>query len=350
MAAAFHAEGHRRRAPRSTCSCASLPTDRDFLVAVRHRDRPRRLEALPLRADDDLDYLRHARTVRRRLPRPPRRASRFDGDVRAMTEGELVYAGEPLLSVTAPIVEAQLVETLLINTVGARDDGRLQGGPGHAGLRRPPASSTSRPGATTASTPPSRVARAATSAVPPAPRWSWPAAATACRLSGTMAHCYVMAHDDEIDAFRSFLRALPGGIGPADRHLRHRSRAPRAAAVAAMDGEGCRPGRAPRLRRPRRPRPAGPARSSTTPAHERSDPRVGRPRRGPDRRAAWRRSARSTPSASAPGWAPAPTPPISSVVYKLVEHEGEPRVKLVRGQEDVSRPQAGVAAARRRTT
>ncbi|MFC4409633.1 nicotinate phosphoribosyltransferase [Chungangia koreensis] len=42
---------------------------------------------------------------------------RFTGDVYSMREGELVFGNEPLVRVEAPIVEAQLVETALLNIV-----------------------------------------------------------------------------------------------------------------------------------------------------------------------------------------------------------------------------------------
>lgn len=42
----------------------------------------------------------------------------FTGDVRALPEGTVVFPDEPLLEVTAPILEAQLFETVLINQVG----------------------------------------------------------------------------------------------------------------------------------------------------------------------------------------------------------------------------------------
>jgi nicotinic acid phosphoribosyltransferase len=41
----------------------------------------------------------------------------FSGDVWAVPKGRVVLAGEPLLEVTAPIAEAQLVETALLNEV-----------------------------------------------------------------------------------------------------------------------------------------------------------------------------------------------------------------------------------------
>ncbi len=42
---------------------------------------------------------------------------RFTGDVYSMVEGELVFANEPILRIEAPLVEAQLVETALLNIV-----------------------------------------------------------------------------------------------------------------------------------------------------------------------------------------------------------------------------------------
>ncbi|MEK3806241.1 nicotinate phosphoribosyltransferase [Bacillus sp. FSL H8-0547] len=42
---------------------------------------------------------------------------RFTGNVRSMVEGELVFANEPILRIEAPLAEAQLVETALLNIV-----------------------------------------------------------------------------------------------------------------------------------------------------------------------------------------------------------------------------------------
>src|SRR5262249_56212994 len=42
---------------------------------------------------------------------------RFTGDVWAMPEGTVAFAGEPLLRVTAPLIEAQIVETYLLSTI-----------------------------------------------------------------------------------------------------------------------------------------------------------------------------------------------------------------------------------------
>src|SRR5881392_3746741 len=42
---------------------------------------------------------------------------RFTGDVHAIPEGTVVFAGEPLVRVRAPLIEAQIVETFLLATV-----------------------------------------------------------------------------------------------------------------------------------------------------------------------------------------------------------------------------------------
>ncbi|MCQ6277256.1 nicotinate phosphoribosyltransferase [Bacillus sp. V3B] len=51
------------------------------------------------------DYIDFLRTVR------------FTGNVRAMKEGEVVFGNEPILRIEAPLIEAQLIETALLNIV-----------------------------------------------------------------------------------------------------------------------------------------------------------------------------------------------------------------------------------------
>ena len=42
---------------------------------------------------------------------------KFTGNIRAMQEGELCFGNEPLLRVEAPLIQAQLIETILLNIV-----------------------------------------------------------------------------------------------------------------------------------------------------------------------------------------------------------------------------------------
>ena len=100
-------------------SVRGLPPNRGYLVAAGIEPALAWLEDLRFTAAE-IDYLRQVPQLRQAparffddcLPR-----FRFTGDVWAVAEGEPVFAGEPLLRVTAPLVEAQLVETALLSTV-----------------------------------------------------------------------------------------------------------------------------------------------------------------------------------------------------------------------------------------
>jgi nicotinate phosphoribosyltransferase len=134
---------------------------------------------------------------------------RFRGEVWAMPEGEVVFAGEPLVRVTAPLIEAQLVETLLLNRIGfdtlvatkaSRIATACDGRPFFDFSAR-------RDHGTDAAL---RAARAAciggaagTSLVLAGQRFG-------LEMSGTMAHSYVMSFADERDAFAALARDFPG--------------------------------------------------------------------------------------------------------------------------------------------
>lgn len=92
-----------------------LPPRRGFLVAAGIDEAVDRVTAWTI-PDDDLDW------VRRELNWPadlvePLRGRRFTGEVWAVPEGSVVLADEPFLEVTAPLPEAQLVETTVLNAV-----------------------------------------------------------------------------------------------------------------------------------------------------------------------------------------------------------------------------------------
>jgi nicotinate phosphoribosyltransferase len=66
--------------------------------------------------DEDLEYLRR----REGYPEPVLEAFadlRFTGEVWAVPEGRIVFPEEPLLEITAPLPEAQVVETFLLNQI-----------------------------------------------------------------------------------------------------------------------------------------------------------------------------------------------------------------------------------------
>jgi nicotinate phosphoribosyltransferase len=136
---------------------------------------------------------------------------RFTGDVFAMPEGSLFFSNEPVLEITGPIIEAQLVETFVINTVnlqvtiaskGARSVYAAQG-------RRLVDFSLRRTQGTDAGL---KVARAsyiagfdATSNVLAGKMYGIP-------IAGTMAHSFITSFKEEIEAFRAFAHVFPDNI------------------------------------------------------------------------------------------------------------------------------------------
>jgi nicotinate phosphoribosyltransferase len=139
---------------------------------------------------------------------------RFTGDVEAIPEGTVVFANEPLLRVTAPLIEAQLVETVLLNqinfqvmiaTKAARVVLAAGGGAPGAGDRVVDFSPRRDHGTDAAM----KVARSA--AVAGCGGTSNVAAAMRYGLQpvGTMAHSYVLAFDTELEAFRCFIESFP---------------------------------------------------------------------------------------------------------------------------------------------
>lgn len=90
-----------------------LPTDRGYLVAAGLADCLHFLDRFQF-DDGELHHLgRQVGLDRGDLA--ALREVRFTGDVRAVPEGRVVFAGEPLLEVTAPIAQAQLIETAPLN-------------------------------------------------------------------------------------------------------------------------------------------------------------------------------------------------------------------------------------------
>jgi nicotinate phosphoribosyltransferase len=139
---------------------------------------------------------------------------RFSGDVEAIPEGTVTFANEPLLRVTAPLIEAQLIETVLLNqinfqtmiaTKAARVVLAAGGGEPGAGESVVDFSPRRDHGADAAM----KVARSA--AVAGCGGTSNVAAAMRYGLApvGTMAHSYVLAFDTEQGAFRCFVESFP---------------------------------------------------------------------------------------------------------------------------------------------
>src|ERR1700736_1702555 len=96
----------------------SLPPKRNFLIAAGLEQALEFLETLRF-SPEDIAYLRrHPAFVRISANFFDYLAAfQFTGDVWAMPEGTVCFPGEPLLRITAPIAEAQIVETAQLATV-----------------------------------------------------------------------------------------------------------------------------------------------------------------------------------------------------------------------------------------
>ncbi len=123
MMAAYRARADLSPAASSTFELfvRRLPKGRAFLVAAGLEQALAYLAGLRF-SDEDVAYLRALPVFARTEPGffDWLRAFRFTGDVDAIAEGTVVLPNEPLVRVTAPLAEAQLVETYLLATINAQ--------------------------------------------------------------------------------------------------------------------------------------------------------------------------------------------------------------------------------------
>src|SRR5436190_1215285 len=136
---------------------------------------------------------------------------RFTGDIYAVPEGTMVFADEPIIEVVAPLPQAQLIETFVMNqiqvaTLAATKAARIvraaRGKPvidfgvrrmhgADAGIKEPRAFHIAGVAAT------SNVLAGRLYGIP---------------VAGTMAHSYIQAFEDELEAFRKFVTQFPEAI------------------------------------------------------------------------------------------------------------------------------------------
>jgi nicotinate phosphoribosyltransferase len=205
MAQVYHAEGMREPAV-FELAFRELPPSRNYIVAAGLEDVVAYLEQLRFTPDDiawlsgrgefSADFLRYLETFR------------FTGEVYAVPEGTLVFPQEPLVQVIAPVIEAQLVETFLLNQIHcasllaskvSRVTTAAAGRPVvDFGSRRAHGSDA----ALKAARATYLAGGAGTSNVLAGRRYGIP-------VFGTMAHSFIQAHDDELAAFESFAAVYP---------------------------------------------------------------------------------------------------------------------------------------------
>jgi nicotinate phosphoribosyltransferase len=183
-----------------------LPVNRNYLVACGLEDVLAYLRNLKFYRED-LRYLAKQRIFCASFLKYLSKF-RFSGDVWALPEGEVFFPNEPILRVTAPIIEAQIVESFLLNTVNlqsmiASKAARVVSAAAGRRLYDFSLRRTHGPEAGV------KVARAAyiagfdgTSNVLAGKLYGIP-------VAGTMAHSYVMSFKYELDSFLAYARAFP---------------------------------------------------------------------------------------------------------------------------------------------
>ncbi len=187
----------------------SLPPERSYLVAAGLEQALDYLASIRFQPED-IEFLRRQPVFRHISDGffDYLRAFRFTGEVWAIPEGTPVFQEEPLLRVTAPMLEAQIVETFLLSIItfqtsiaskAARTVEVAQG-------RDVVEFGTRRAHGPEAGTLAARAAYiggcVGTSNVEAGRRFGIP-------IFGTMAHSFIMAYDDEEESFRLFQRLFP---------------------------------------------------------------------------------------------------------------------------------------------
>jgi nicotinate phosphoribosyltransferase len=186
-----------------------FPVRRGFLIAAGLEQALDFLANLHF-SSEEIDWLRQSDRFGKKFL-DHLAALRFTGDVHAMPEGTVFFANEPILRVTAPLPEAQLVETRLINILHfqsliASKAARMRlAAPGKLlvdfGLRRAHGSEAGIMAARA-----SYIAGFAGTATMLAEK------SFGIPTFGTMAHSFIQAYDDETAAFENFALSRPQNL------------------------------------------------------------------------------------------------------------------------------------------
>ncbi len=207
MAASYHEHCPRDRAT-FDLFVRTLPPDRSYLVFAGLEQACFYLKHLAF-DEAALRYLRSTGHFSSSFLNYLR-TLRFRGEVDAMPEGTVFFPNEPVMRVTGNIVEVQIVETFLLNTINlqcliatkaSRVVEAAKGRPVvEVGLRRTQGMDAGL-----------KVARAAYLAGCAGTSNALAGQVYGIPIFGTMAHAFIQAFPSELDAFRAFARSYPSG-------------------------------------------------------------------------------------------------------------------------------------------
>ena len=133
---------------------------------------------------------------------------RFSGEVRAMREGEIFFPDEPVMEVSGPVIECQLAETFILNRVNlesmlATKAARVvDAGGGRSAIDFSARRTHGQDAAL-------KMARASYIAGFSGTSNVMAAAELGIPALGTMAHSYILTHESEREAFRQYARTFP---------------------------------------------------------------------------------------------------------------------------------------------
>ncbi len=183
----------------------NLPKNRSFLVACGINDALSYLKTFAF-TRDDIAYLKQFNFENDFLRFLSR--LKFSGDVWAVREGTLIFPGEPILRITAPLAQAQLVEAYLLNIINiqsaiASKAARVVMAAGSRpvfdfSLRRTQGPATSL-----------QVARASYIAGCSGTSNVLAGKLLGIKITGTMAHSFVMSFGSELESFRAYAKTFP---------------------------------------------------------------------------------------------------------------------------------------------
>jgi nicotinate phosphoribosyltransferase len=182
-----------------------LPENRSYFLFAGLEEALQYLESMKF-TEEQLTYLKKQGFKRDFLDYL--RYFRFKGEVWAVPEGTVAFPNEPLIRVTAPIIEAQLVETFLLNTINlqtmiaTKASRVVQSAKGKPviefGLRREHGIDAGM-----------KVARSSYIAGCQGTSNVLAGQTYGIQVFGTMAHSFIMSYPKEIDAFRAFTKTFP---------------------------------------------------------------------------------------------------------------------------------------------